>query len=134
MSLSSVTTKTENLIHLGYSEGTIRNEYYVARADEEHGFVVAYMMGGVVMIQFFPWPSKSDIHRDDNMLASGHEAYAAFITDRETQIMASNGKLFAKYPFVTVPTTDLLMIKCLIENATKELHDAKPNPDSPAGR
>lgn len=125
MSLSSVTTKTENLIHLGYSEGTIRNEYYVARADEEHGFVVAYMMGGVVMIQFFPWTDRA---------LNGHQAYAAFITDRETQIMASNGKLFAKYPFVTVPTTDLLMIKCLIENATKELHDAKPNPDSPAGR
>ena len=125
MSLSSMTTKTENLMHLGYPEGVIMNEYYSARADEGHGFCVAYMLGGVVMIQFFPWTDRA---------LNGHEAYAAFIIDRATQIMASKGELFAKYPFVTAPTTDLLMIKCLIENATKELHDAKPNPDSPAGR
>ena len=83
----------------------------------------------MVMIQFFPWPSKPDIHRDDNMLASGHEAYAAFITNRATQIMANKGELFTKYPFITAPTTDLLMIKCLIEEKIKELHDAKSNPE-----
>ena len=129
MSLSSVTMKTDNLIHLGYPEGAIMNEYYSARADEDCGFVVAYMMGDVVMIQFFPWPSKPDIHRDDNMLASGHEAYAAFITNRATQIMANKGELFTKYPFITAPTIDLLMIKCLIEEKIKELHDAKSNPE-----
>ena len=120
MSLSSMTTKTENLMHLGYPEGATMNEYYSARADEGHGFCVAYMLGGVVMIQFFPWTDRA---------LSGHEAYAAFIIDRATQIMASKGELFAKYPFVIAPTTDLLMIKCLIENATKELHDAKSNPE-----
>lgn len=125
MSLSSMTTKTENLMHLGYPEGATMNEYYSARADEGHGFCVAYMLGDVVMIQFFPWTDRA---------LSGHEAYAAFIIDRATQIMASKGELFAKYPFVTAPTTDLLMIKCLIEEKIKELNDAKPNPDSPAGR
>ena len=120
MSLSSVTMKTDNLIHLGYPEGAIMNEYYSARADEDCGFVVAYMMGDVVMIQFFPWTDRA---------LSGHEAYAAFIIDRATQIMASKGELFAKYPFVIAPTTDLLMIKCLIEEKIKELHDAKSNPE-----
>ena len=54
MSLSSVTTKTENLMHLGYPEGVIMNEYYSARADEGHGFCVAYMVGEVVIDQLNP--------------------------------------------------------------------------------
>lgn len=116
MSLSSVTTKTKNLIHLGYPEGAAMNEYYAARANESHGFCVAYMLGETVMIQFFPWTDRA---------LSGHEAYAPFITNRATQIMASKGELFNKYPFVTAPTTDLLMIKCLIEEKIKELSDAK---------
>ena len=117
--------KTENLIHLGYEGGAIQNEYYTARVTPEEGVCVAYMLGEVVMIQLFPWPCQSDIHRDDNMVPSGHEAYAKFITDRASQMMASKGILFYKYPFVTAPTTDLLMIKCLIEEATQEMTNAK---------
>jgi len=116
--------KTEYLIHLGYPEGAIMNEYYTARVTPDEGMTVAYMVGDVVMIQFFPWTDRA---------LSGHEAYAQFITNRATQIMAAKGDLFTKYPFVTAPTSDLLMIKCLIENATKEMIDAKHSNRS-AGR
>jgi hypothetical protein len=104
--------KTEDLIHLGYPGGALCNEYYTARVTPEEGVTVAYMLGDVVMIQFFPWTDEA---------LSGHETYAKFITDRASQVMASKGELFVKYPFVTAPTTDLLMIKCLIEDATQEM-------------
>lgn len=121
MSLSSVTMKTSNLIHLGYEGGMLHNEYYTARVTPEEGVTVAYMLGEVVMIQFFPWPDAAKT----GLQESGHEAYAKFITDRASQVMASKGELFVKYPFVTAPTTDILMIKCLIENATEEMIRAK---------
>ncbi len=113
--------KTENLIHLGYEGGAIHNEYYTARVTPEEGVCVAYMIGEVVMIQFFPWPDASKTGLQEN----GHEDYAKFITDRASQVMASKGTLFIRYPFVTAPTTDLLMIKCLIEEATQEMTNAK---------
>lgn len=122
MSLSSEMKKTENLIHLGYPEGAIMNDYYTARITPEEGVCVAFMVGEVVMVQFFPWNDRA---------LSGHEAYASFITNRATQIMASKGELFGKYPFITTPTTDLLMIKCLIQNAIEEMTHAK-NSDRPA--
>jgi len=118
MSLSSVTKKTTDLIHLGFEDGAIHNEYYCARVTPEEGVCVAYMLGEVVMIQFFPWDASKD-------LDSGHAVYAKFITDRASQVMASKGTLFVKYPFVTAETTDLLMIKCLIQNATEEMIRAK---------
>ena len=111
-----MTKKTTDLIHLGFEDGAIHNEYYCARVTPEEGVCVAYMLGEVVMIQFFPWAQGAQ---------SGHETYAKFITDRASQVMASKGTLFVKYPFVTAETTDLLMIKCLIQNATEEMIRAK---------
>jgi hypothetical protein len=113
MSNSSEKTKeTEELIHLGYPHGQVQNEYYSARATDMMGIVVSYMSGGVVMIQFFPWEAGE---------GTGHQRYAQFITDRASQVMASKGELFVKYPFITALATDLLMVKCLIENAIEEM-------------
>jgi hypothetical protein len=109
---SEMKKETEDLIHLGYPHGQVEKEYYTARATDTMGVVVSYMVGGVAMIQFFPWAAGE---------GTGHQRYAQFITDRASQVMASKGELFVKYPFITAPATDLLMIKCLIENAIEEM-------------
>lgn len=115
---SEMTKRAEDLIHLGYLNGKVHNEYYTAYVGPGLGMTVAFMVGGVCMVQFFPW---TDANPD------GHEVYAKFITDKATQVMAKEGELFTKYPFFSDDSGDLLMIKCLIEEGIKQVEALRAN-------
>lgn len=126
MSQSSETTTRSNYDLLGYPDKSYNNGYYTAQARPGIGVCIANMSGGT-MVQFFPWPSQPDIHRDDNMVASGHELYAKFITDKATAVAAEEGELFRKWPFMHSETSELLIIKCMVEEGLNEMEKVNEN-------
>jgi hypothetical protein len=136
MSKSSETTNSFDL--LGYPNQTFDHGYYTAQARPGIGVCVGNMTGGT-MVQFFPWPRQPDIYRDDNMHASGHDLYARFITAKATAAAAENGELFQKWPFMHSETTELLIVKCMVEeglNQVEKMDETIQNSlaDPPAGK
>lgn len=113
---SSETTKSE-LLMLGYPEQMFANDYYTARVTEDHGACVALMVGAY-FVQFFPW-------HDFIPAGSGHVRYTGFI-------MRQARSLDDKYKdlpyFKAAPGTDLLTIKCLIEEGIKQCHTSSKSP------
>jgi hypothetical protein len=130
MSQSSETTTHSDFDMFGYPNHGYSNGYYTAQPRPGIGICIASMSGGT-MVQFFPWALQPDIHRDDNMVASGHAQYAAFITAKVTADAAENGELFQKWPFIHCDTTELLIIKCVVEEGLKEVE--KHNETVPGG-
>ena len=112
MSQSSETTKTSRFSYLGYPDGQVENEYYTARVAPALGVTLCDLQGDVTIVQFFPWEEADP---------DGHAVYSKWITARASQIMASKGDLFVRWPFLTTESDDLLMIKCLIEEGINEV-------------
>lgn len=96
---------------LGYPEQMFGNEYYTAKVSEHHGVCIARMVGAV-FVQFFPWGKPLLSSADD-----GHGRYAAFIC-RQARSLDDKYK---GPPYFKLPLdTDLLTIKCLIEEGIKQ--------------
>lgn len=125
MSQSSETTWTR-LQALNYPEQSWYCNYYTARVRPGVGVCIAEL-SDLMMVQLFPWPGV-DIHRDDNMVPRGHEAYAAFITAKATTAEAQDKELFCRWPFQTIKdNTDLLVVKCAIEHGLQQAEDYNAN-------
>lgn len=114
MSQSSETTKN-SLRHLGYPDWTLENGYYTAQCMPGVGVCVADMRGENI-IQFFPWELPDAVTRHDD---TGHGRYARFICAKATHDAAENEELFSRWPFEVCAGTDILMIKCIIEETIK---------------
>jgi hypothetical protein len=112
----------EDLPKMGYGSSRISNYYFTCRVGPDKGASIA-KLSEQWFVQFFPWTEGPSIHRDDTMeVASGHEAYANFITSQASQASASGGKLFDKWPFLLCPLdVDILTIKCVIEDGLAEI-------------
>jgi len=110
MSQSSETTKRAELLALGYPEQMFHNDYYTAQVTETHGVCVA-AMANTIFVQFFPWGSRW-LSSDD-----GHGRYASFICGQATSLEDKYKDL--PY-FKTGPDTDILTIKCLIEEGIEQ--------------
>ena len=117
MSQSSGTTRLQDkdwpeLMQLGYPLGRCQNQYYTAQIDENYGVCVAPMLSAI-FIQFFPWGINGVVTSPTN----GHEHYCNFI-------MRQSSSLDQKYmdlPYFKLELdTDILTIKCLIEEGIKQ--------------
>lgn len=116
-------TEAINMLALGYPDGEMANNYYTAQVTPEIGVVVAQMVGQY-MIQFFPW--GPDVWSGPNFDCvppiRGHQRYARFINSK-TNPGAYPFRLTPNtLPFMQCPVgTDLLTIKCLIEEGIKQI-------------
>lgn len=113
-------TTIADLLHLGYPDGHISNDYYTAQVLPGVGICVAIMANKVYAVQFFPW----DMYPRD----TGHGRYGGFIMAKATagasaaSVCAVNQELFRVWPFELCNINDgILVLKCLIEETIKSL-------------
>ena len=111
MSQSSETTAKNELLLLGYPEQMYANEYYTARVTKDYGACVAKMIGAY-FVQFYPWGDEGP--------AVGHARYSNFIMHQAGRLDAISKKYDALPYFKAALGTDLLTIKCLIEEGIKQ--------------
>lgn len=113
MSQSSETMTGIELLALGYPEQHFSNNYYTAKVCETHGVCIARMMGAI-FIQFFPWSMPQYVNQDDG---HRHQRYAGFITRQASSL----DDKYKGLPYEKLPLdTDLLTIKCVIEEGIKQ--------------
>ena len=123
MSQSSETTTSSDYDLLGYPDNSYGDGYYTAQPRPGIGVCIANMSGGT-MVQFFPWEAEP-------ALGGGHTRYATFITAKATAAAADSGELFQKWPFLHCDTTELLIVKCMVEEGLNEVE--KANETIPGG-
>lgn len=111
MSQSSETVTHSDYDLLGYPNQSYSNGYYTAQVRPGIGICLANMQGGT-MLQFFPWEGVG-VH--------GHDFYAKFITSKAADALAENGELFNKWPFLHTETSELLIIKCMVEDGLNQV-------------
>jgi hypothetical protein len=120
MSRSSETTNQFEL--LGYPDQAFSNSYYTAQARPGIGVCVATLSRGT-MVQFFPWRNP------DDPSDTGHGRYSRFIVDKTSQVAAEKGGLFDKWPFFHTDNSELLIIKCMVEeglNQVEQFNELNP--------
>ena len=118
MSQSSETTRGVELLALGYPEQRFANEYYTSRVSEGFGVCVS-PLASMTFIQFFPWVGGI------GGLVHGHARYAAFITKSSQSTLDK----YRGLPYYKIPLdTDVLTIKCLIEEGIKECQSLVESP------
>lgn len=121
MSLSLETTNNRpELVELGYGEGHFGAGYYVAKCADNIGVCVA-TYGTVCIVHLFPWgDDKWEVPGQANYVIplTSHSRYSRFLLEKSRA--GSNSTLW-DYPYFKCPwDTDLLTIKCLIEEGIKQ--------------
>lgn len=121
MSLSSETTNNRpELVELGYDEGHFGAGYYVAKCGDDLGVCVA-PVGTICMVQLFPWGSdKWEMPGQAKYVIplTSHGRYSRFLWKKSS---APISETIWDYPYFKCPVdTDLLTIKCLIEEGIKQ--------------